>query len=797
MGNATPDAQPLRAFDYCDHNSELVGQWCYTDTARYWRERDGTDWRECDPPPVMPPYQLPRIIANAKTSVLLCACEADADALETIGLCASVLPAVASPAWCAWFEGRRVVIVTHSAGDHLTDEARALSTIAASVRMLKLDTTPAEAVAAGADKASMVALCKSAPEFGAPVAHTLTADEVATLDALTVTDETGHLWTHAQWIHAGNPGGEFIKLWEAQSMEQIEADYAAELMDRTEAMRSATHGHDWQEPEQYSTDEPETETLQSRAPFVCLGYNSGHYYYLPHRTQQVVEIGTGGQTSPSQLLAIAPLEFWESAAPTKNGVDWLMAGNMCMRWSERRGVFDASAVRGRGAWFDAGRSVLHLGNRLLVDHVATALHEINSRYIYERKSQIETDDIAAPLSADDAPALYEITQAMNWQRQVDALLFAGWLALAPISGALTWRPHIWLTGQRGAGKSWALINVVGPALGVGALHVQSATSEAGIRQQLGQDARPVVFDEAEGERAKHRDRMQGVLELARQSSSDGLAEIAKGSAGGKAVSYRVRSMFLLGSINVGLSQASDKSRFTVLSLRQADKGAAGRQQFERLEKLVSNTLTASWCASLRSRTYSLIPIIRANAAVLAKAAAEHIGNQRAGDQLGALLAGAYSLRSDDRISLDAARKWVASHDWIDNPDAVEDSDEYQLCAEIMHAQIRVDTSNGVKTRSVAELVDAVDPGRYDAEVSTSEATGALARSGIKTAGGKVLISDSHPELRRLLGNTAWGGNWASVLARVKGAERVGSSRFAGVKHRAVSVPIDEMLGAVD
>ena len=33
------------------------------------------------------------------------------------------------------------------------------------------------------------------------------------------------------------------------------------------------------------------------------------------------------------------------------------------------------------------------------------------------------------------------------------LLLAGWVALAPVCGALGWRPHAWITGKAGSGKT--------------------------------------------------------------------------------------------------------------------------------------------------------------------------------------------------------------------------------------------------------------------------------------------------------------------------------------------------------
>lgn len=532
-----------------------------------------------------------------------------------------------------------------------------------------------------------------------------------------------------------------------------------------------------------------------QTPFRCLGIDEGHYYYLPRSTQQVTAISAGTHTNKSYLLSIAPLEWYEYQFPSKQGIDWTQATDQLMRWSENRGTFDASRVRGRGAWFDAGKSVLHLGDRLLVNGEETELTEHETRFIYEKKPALEALKPEGHLDDDDAILLHAICGLLNWQKPVNATLFAGWLVLAPICGALQWRPHAWLTGQRGTGKSWVFDNIVGPVLGASSLTVQSTSTEAGIRQRLKQDARSVVFDEAEGENQTARKRMQAVLELARQASSDSLAEIAKGTAGGKAMSFKIRSMFLMGSINVGLAQASDKSRFTVLSLTKAKSGAGGREQFEQLEESVNNTLTKKYCAALRSRTYQLIPVIRESSRVFAKVAAEHIGNQRAGDQLGALLAGAWSLKSSEAVTLDEAREYVTGQDWGMEGDESADSDEVMLIQELLQAQVRFDSQHGSKVRSIAELVQKTDLNSEakDYEITLDEAEIALARHGFKVSSGNLIISESHQEIRKILRDTPWGGGWARILERIPGAEQKTAIRFAGVRNRAMQVPIPEIM----
>jgi len=544
-------------------------------------------------------------------------------------------------------------------------------------------------------------------------------------------------------------------------------------------------------PRKNSTPEP----MDIKPPFRCLGIDEGHYYYLPVSTQQVTAISAGTHTNKSYLLSIAPLWWYEMRFPSKQGADWTEATDQLMRWSEEKGTFDAARVRGRGAWFDAGKSILHLGDRLLVNGEETDLTDHKTRFIYEKKPALEALKPEGHLDEDDAILLHAICGMLNWQKPVNATLFAGWLVLAPICGALQWRPHAWLTGQRGTGKSWVFDNIVGPVLGASSLTVQSTSTEAGIRQRLKQDARSVVFDEAEGENQSARKRMQAVLELARQASSDSLAEIAKGTAGGKAMSFKIRSMFLMGSINVGLAQASDKSRFTVLSLTKPKPGAGGREQFEALEESVNNTLTKKYCAALRSRTYQLIPVIRESARVFAKVAAEHIGNQRAGDQLGALLAGAWSLKSSEAVTLAEAREYVTGQDWGMDGDESADSDEVMLIQELLQAQVRFDSQQGHKIRSVAELVQKVDstPDYHDYEITIDEADIALSRNGFRVMKSNLIISESHQEIRKMLKDTPWGGGWARILERLPSAEKMDSARFAGIKNRAVKIPIKEII----
>lgn len=540
-------------------------------------------------------------------------------------------------------------------------------------------------------------------------------------------------------------------------------------------------------------------SASSRVPrrgyFQPLGYDGNRYYYLPAATEQVVDIKRSAHTSPAELMGLAPLEWWEAAYPNKNGCDWQAAASDLMRQCERRGIYSAERQRGRGAWYDDGKAVLHLGDRLLVNGQPCPISEHASRYVYTRQASTDSDVGTVPASEETAWAVRKIIEDLNWSGPTDAMLCVGWVALAPICGALSWRPHAWLTAKRGAGKSWMLDHIVSPLLGRSALHVQGSTTEAGIRQRLQQDARPIVFDEAEAEGQPGARRIQSVLELARQASSDSGAEIAKGTASGEGMSFRARSMFLLGSINVSLSQAADESRFSVLTLNAPDKTPAEVERFHQYARHVDATLTRETCAAIRARMYRMIPTVRRNAETFARAVAEVLGSQRIGDQVGTLLAGAHCLTSSEVVSLDKARDLAAMLDLSEAEQSEQVSDERMCADHLLQCQIRIEGTDGrPMTRTVAELILAASHRRVYQALDPDACDHTLQRHGLRVDGDALLVANKHAEVARMLRDTAWAGSWKTVLRRIDGAT-AGSqpARMAGVLARHVRVPLDVLL----
>ena len=530
--------------------------------------------------------------------------------------------------------------------------------------------------------------------------------------------------------------------------------------------------------------------------FTALGYSGSSYYYLPRATEQVAQIRRDSHTNSSSLMALAPLEWWEHLYPKeRGGADWQLAASHLMRQCEARGLYDHELERGRGAWYDRGRSVLHLVDKLLVDGQEMAISDLDSSYIYTRLPHMDSSVSAAPASDEQSSAVVALIDHLNWTKPEHSRFLAGWIALAPICGALRWRPHVWLTAQRGAGKSWVQDRIIYPLLGRSAIHVQGATTEAGIRQRLKQDGRPVIFDEAEPGAGRGKDRIQGVIILARQASSDSGAEIIKGTTDGAGMAFRARSMFLMGSINVGLHEAADESRFTVLSLEEPSGSAQAQQRFREYASEVDRMMTKELCASVRARMYKMIPTIRENANLLAAAVAEQLSSQRMGDQVGTLLAGWNAMLSTELLCMEEARGIVASMDWDDAEQQKTVSDEENLLAAIMQAQVRFDADGRSHTRSIGELIECA-AGRVAGcgDTSPLEANAALGRHGLRVDGPTLYVANAHKELQRALDHTPWAAGWHTILRRLPGAGPCKTGvRMGGVLSRVTSIPLESVL----
>ena len=517
-------------------------------------------------------------------------------------------------------------------------------------------------------------------------------------------------------------------------------------------------------------------------PFLILGNLNRVYYYLSRRTASLVAL-TSAQHTRNALLELAPLSWWETEMDKKGdiliqiSVDWLIqtAGGL---------EFSPGHIRGRGAWLDEGRVVFHAGNSLFVDGAPGDLLAVQSRYVYARAERLGVS-AAEPLSNSEANKLRTLLGCFQFVNPLDSLFMAGWLVTSAICGALDWRPHVWLTGAAGSGKTTLLTEVVEPLLGDIALHLQGNTTEAGIRQALGCDARPVIFDEAEGEGEAGQKRMAEVVALARAASRESGAVMLKGSASGQAVSYRIRSSFLFASIAISIDKRADQGRINVLELLPEHLRTEDR--FAEAKRIMAETVDdPEWGKRWRARCISLAAVVAANAITFKQASRGKLDEARNADQVGALLAGAYALTSTERITLETATAWVDAQDWTFASGDRGETDERALLNRLLESWLQVDTLDG-PGRARVTVAEAIKQTLSHNDSQARWAEEALARIGIRARPEHVDIATNGTELRQRFGVM----RWVDQLKRFPGSVRMDSQVLIGaLRKRTVRLPME-------
>ena len=508
--------------------------------------------------------------------------------------------------------------------------------------------------------------------------------------------------------------------------------------------------------------EPGSDAWPESVPFRCLGLKSGIYYYLPDTTGQLVEL-RAGQHTRKHLVRLAPQSWWEreflGEHSPRSTAPWYVVGERLMRQCHKIGVINLDCLRGRGFWRDEdGGIVAHLGDRLLPpgekEFVKPERYVVPDR-IYTRLHRLVGPTEKGAMRLEDTRKLLEGITSLAWDDEAAGYLLAGWVALAPFSGALPWRPHIWLSGPSGCGKTTVIRWMVLRLLGDMRVNATAGSTAAGIRKELDGDALPIVlqFDDAEYPRTKRAQAVvRGVVRLA-QVASDSIGRVRMG----KKNSFELKSMFLLSSETVGLHKKADKSRFCVLGLTEP------RQQQFPLEVTRHFTVqagrrlmarTAQWLRS--GKLDELMTVTRSAANIV-------LEDARAAEQVGTLAAGTWTLLTDEIPAEHEVVEWFRSLGLKPEP---REPDGYELLSKLF--QERIDG------QTVGHLIRVASA---PAHVSFRDANATLYQHGIKVQGlpGErqfVIIASKSDLVRRSFGDT----NWVEILRRLPGARR-GQNRF--------------------
>ncbi len=510
--------------------------------------------------------------------------------------------------------------------------------------------------------------------------------------------------------------------------------------------------------------------------YVALGYSETTYFFYSAFTKDLVKVST---FTDVQLFSLAPIEHWENAFPMKKGgFDQTTIKNHLIQLCRKAGQFDASRVRGTGAWSDNGRIVINTGYSLIVDGALSSALDIKSRYVYVQ-TMYRAPIHPSPLKVEESKEIFEICKRFNWQNPMSAYYLSGWIALSRIAGALKIRPHIWLTGGKGTGKTTVMENFIRPLLGsYKVASYQCGTSEAGIRQDIGSSSVPFIFDEADPDEDQvSASAIKSIIVLCRQSWANTGSTITKGSAGGYSVQYQLAFPALLSSIRVQLKQDADRSRFAVLELnvltkedQKSWKGISGKMRM----------VTPEFGDRLFARSAGMIPTIVKNYELLYDALKTHC-TARMADQYGMLLAGYHSLVSDKPVTVEQAEEYAHGIDFTEEKEQETEGNDAEECLRYLlttKITLRSGSLNYVKDCTIGSIVEANDP----------EERKHLIHYGISVQDDGIIIANNHTELKKIFMGTSWSKDWRGSLLRISGAKIYKNKKYAGDTSRGTFIP---------
>lgn len=483
-------------------------------------------------------------------------------------------------------------------------------------------------------------------------------------------------------------------------------------------------------------------------------------------------------------------------------------GDALMAACTRLGPADALEHRRDGIWpGEGGGLAVHAGNAIHTwpqDQSHAPGWRLGSSLHVAARPRPKGWPARAPATAAQMHAMqrdFDLwSYATAMERSASALL-TGMVAVGIYAGALTtWRPHMWLRGDAGIGKSHLLDLVV--AL-TGADRRSKDVSEAFVRDNFDARSGLIVLDEENANLA-------GVTEVLRlmRGASDGEGARTGRMYEGAARVFRVACPFLLAANSMPAFEPADASRITTLTLRRGDGG----DRSARVNAAIA--AAADLHPAIVTRLVQGWHRFRQNVEVFRAGLMQRHATARCADQLGTLLAGWRTLIDDEVVDPFVAAEDLNSLEiQVVTPDAAAESDAWaQVIAHLLSS--RMPTGTGRESNTVAGLVELLREAvtawqwamSHGTPVEQVEFKTQLARI-VGDAGALqlrwsadppgLLVGNTSPLLNRAFDGTAWANRvWLQALRDAPGAEDAGAVNFRRAsKARAVLLP-EPVLGLI-
>lgn len=544
-------------------------------------------------------------------------------------------------------------------------------------------------------------------------------------------------------------------------------------------------------------------------PIIPLGRGEKDIYYFLDGSGDLHETSIKGQTELEGLFG-EQMEYLFRGWPMNkaeykgNIVEHKLSGyyahyaRQCLiAECARKGKFEVqNRVRGRGGWLDDdGNLILHVGNAILKENEAEKCG-ILGEYIYPTGAAIPRP--VAGTREEIADLLSEL-QKFTWQRpDKDPYLLLGWLATAIVTGALEWRPMVFVDAGAGSGKT-TLQKYIRNILH-GRVRDLEEASPASLRAAIGNDALAISYDEAEA-KANGGGQMS-VIELARLASSGG--RITRATKDQTVKEFRLRAGMMFSAINIPKMEQQDEQRFVFLKLKKIPDGAPdivlkSNSEARDLGQKLAGRMVAGW-----KRWQVTFKAYR-------RLLGELGHSPRGRDQFGTLLAAADCVLFDEfdenyaaEIVNDYQPKTLEEYENLEEnwfscfrhilqtqPDVWRQSGGYPSIGKIIGDFVRAARGNQLAKD---------DPAYEDIDVSTKNANKKLMQTGLKCVRGHdgkiwLAVPNKHPATAKIFNGTNW-VHWGHALGQSpkfdgeNGIHRKDMVQMMGTRPQCVLINLD-------
>ncbi len=482
---------------------------------------------------------------------------------------------------------------------------------------------------------------------------------------------------------------------------------------------------------------------QEDLPFQMLGSEDGYYFYYVPKTLETYALGAS-DLSTNVLLYLAPRDWWISRFPVVTKKEVTIHTDKAKDWINREqqaiGKLSTRSIHGCGMDIVDGKVMVNCGPKVYLDDEQT-FDRITDEYIIRADGRI-----ADP---------YEGEPEFDYQQIIDAVrefdvdkphVLLGWLCLAPLCGILEWRPHIWLTGMRGSGKSTFLEKVFAQALGNWSLKASgTATTEPGLRRLIQTSALPVLFDEAESDTQSDlwQSNIKKILTLATVASSKGTAQVVKGT-NKKAEIFKIQNMFCFACTEPPVLKSAEYTRITEVTFSR-----------KRATKKLSINFNGNFIARQIKERDRILAVVEEAKEIMRR----DFPDGRFVDQYASLYGAALYMESNGMITLEELaaelrERFYAELNNLHSNQEEDSNDALKLIRMLMSAQIK----EGSYTYTVGEMITRLDKDPYLKET--------LARWGMRIMDGHLLLTPNNDALNNLC-KRLHSESWFKVLVSNK------------------------------